>query len=185
MYQNKKKKWIYLGVYLACFIPIGFNFIIMMFTLLLYATNQIPSNHMDLSAVSIVVSLFGFLTFILFFQIRKYLRVGKISRYLELDHDGLVAISDLAHFLKINQKKFVSEFLDFVGKGVLINCMIFQEDPTYILLDNGKEKISEKYVVLHCRQCGAPSTLRIGFEHQCKYCGTNFSELNRDINGMD
>ncbi|MGN0438629.1 MAG: hypothetical protein ACI4F4_08915 [Lachnospiraceae bacterium] len=182
MYQNKKKTWIYLGICLACFIPIGFNFVIMMFTLLLYATNQIPSNHLDLPVVGIIVSLFGCLTFILFFQIRKYLRVGKISRYLEVDDNGLVAISDLSHFMKRKQKKVVSDFLDFVGKGVLVNCMIFQEDPTYILLDNGKETVSEKYVVLHCRKCGAPSTLRIGFEHQCKYCGAQFQEMKLDIN---
>ena len=181
MYQNKKKTWIYLGIYLAFCIPIGFNFVIMMFTLLLYATNQIPSEHSDWSSLGIVVSLFGCLTFILFFRIRKFLRVGKISRYLETDSDGLVAITDLAHFLKMDQKKFVSEFLYYIGKGVLINCMIFQEDPTYILLDNGKENISEKYVVLHCKQCGAPSTLRIGFEHRCKYCGVEFSELNTDV----
>lgn len=181
MYQNKKKTWIYLGIYLTCFIPVGFNFVIMMFTLLLYATNQIPSENLDWSLTVVVVSLFGCLTFILFFQIRKFLRVGKISRYFEADIDGLIAISDLAHFLKMDQKKFVSEFLYYIGKGVLVNCMIFQEDPTYILLDNGKEKISEKYVVLHCRRCAAPSTLRISFECRCKYCGAEFPELNTDI----
>lgn len=88
------------------------------------------------------------------------------------DADGLISMEELAGYMKMKRHKCFALFLDCVGKNLLKNCTVFAEDPTYLVLDNGKKTIAEKFVVKHCPKCSAPSTLRIGYENTCKYCGT-------------
>lgn len=177
MYQDTKKKWIYLGVYILCFLPCAFLFLIGLLDFILVAAGQIKEEKSFLLVAAVVFTLFAILSIVLWFKILKMIWVGKMNRYFEMDEDGLIAISDLSGYMHMKQKKCVSVFLDCIGKGLLKNCMIFPKDPTYILLDNGKNTIAEKYIVIHCNSCAAPNTLRIGFEHQCKYCGAEIQGM--------
>ena len=172
MYQDKKKKGIRFGICLAGFLYCAFHFLMILFWFLLVVTNQMHGNSSILPVIGVVFSFFTIFTVILFCKLRKILRVGRFNNFFEKDEDGLVAVSDLSHELKLKPKKCISEFLEFVGNGLLVNCMIFPEDANYILLDNGRKQIKDKYVVIHCTNCAAPNTLRIGYEHNCKYCGT-------------
>ncbi|MGN0153143.1 MAG: hypothetical protein ACI4A3_01735, partial [Lachnospiraceae bacterium] len=67
-----------------------------------------------------------------------------------------------------------------ISKSLRIGCqfLLYNINPTYILLDNGKKTIAEKFIVVHCKCCGAPNTLRIGYETTCKYCGAVVLEKN-------
>lgn len=179
MYQNKAKIGGNLIVFSIFLILCAFLSFIMFLDILLIVTNQVPSKEEDISIASVFFGGFLFLSIVCFRKIRNAFCAGKLNRFFEKDEDGLIEIAEIARHMHMKQQKCFSFFLDCVGKGLLKNCMVFPEDPTYILLDNGKNTITEKYVVVHCNCCGAPSTLRIGFENTCKYCGAVVLEKNQ------
>lgn len=170
MYLNKLKCAIKMIVFLPLFCICSFIALIALLNVLLMALGQIEKDGFGTGMVWYMMAAFGFLAFVLFTKIRKVYRAWKMNRYFEKDKDGLISVEEAARHIKVKQQKCFSLFLDFVGSGLLKKCTVFKEDPTYFLLDNGKKTIKDKFVVMHCNQCGAPSTLRIGFENRCKYC---------------
>lgn len=171
MYQNKLKIRVNLILFTLLFIPFAICALYTIFNVFLIVTNRIHIREEGYSITGILFAVFIFLSIVFFRGIMRAFRARKMGCFFEKDEDGLIAVEELAAYMHMKQQRCLSFFLDCVGKGFLRNCMIFPEDPTYILLDNGKDVISEKYVVQHCHNCGAPNTLRIGFESACKYCG--------------
>lgn len=171
MYLNKVKIWTGRILYILALLPCAGASAILLLYMQLIVTNQVSVRAEDVSITSTILGAFLFGTIVFYRKLRNILHAEKMNRFFEEDEDGLVAIADVAKYMNMEQKKCFSFFIDCVGKGILENCMIFQEDPTYILLENGRNKIHEKFIVLHCNSCGAPNTLRIGFENSCKYCG--------------
>lgn len=100
------------------------------------------------------------------------IRAYRISRIFEENEDGLLEIQETAEQLKMKHYKFFAVFHRLVGKRLLRNCSVFSEDPTCIILANEKYDIRAKFTVERCKNCAAPNTLRIGFERECKYCGS-------------
>lgn len=172
MYQNKVKMTVTFLVFGAIFAGCGFVTVVMVLNTILVLTHQIHSIGEMLGLSCFVLAAFGTFSFLSFRKLQKIFWVRKMGRYFEQDQDGLVSIEEMAIHMKMKQHKFVDLFLDCIGRNLLYNCTIFPEDPTYLLLENGKKNLTEKFVVKHCPKCGAPSTLRIGFENQCKYCNT-------------
>lgn len=170
MYQNKTKMIVTLVVFGAIFAGCGFVTVVMFLYTILVLTHQVHSVGDVLGMSCFMLTAFGTFSFLSFKKLQKIFRVRKMSRYFEQDKDGLVPIEEIAVYMKMKQHKFVALFLDCIGRNLLYNCTIFPEDPTCLLLENGKKNLTEKFVVKHCPKCGAPSTLRIGFENKCKYC---------------
>ncbi len=102
----------------------------------------------------------------------KTFKAGKISRILSRSQDGLIAIEQVAETMHLTQEKFVKLFIDCVSRALLVRCTLFAEDPTFILLENGAKDITQKFAVIHCKQCSGPNAIQIGFRCRCKYCGT-------------
>lgn len=100
------------------------------------------------------------------------LRAYRINGIFERNEDGLLVIEETAELLKMKHYKFFAVFQRLVGKRLMQNCSVFSEDPTCIILANEKYDIRAKFTVERCKNCAAPNTLRIGFEKECKYCGS-------------
>lgn len=100
------------------------------------------------------------------------IRAYRISRIFEGNEDGLLEIGKTAEQLKMKHYRFFAVFHRLVGKRLLRNCSVFSVDPTCIILANEKYDIRAKFTVGRCKNCAAPNTLRIGFERECKYCGS-------------
>lgn len=174
MYYNKSKTYVQLVINTVIMVPFFVLSFVFLADLILMLTNQIETTD----SLTYPLVIFFACTFLFVFlstakKLFDIIRVIKMCCFMKRDDDGLILIKDLAGYMKMNQKKCFSFFIKSIGKGLLVNCSLFQEDPTYILLDNGKDTILKKYTVVHCPKCGAPSTLRIGFEKSCKYCGVD------------
>lgn len=177
MYQNKRKMLVKFIVYGALFAYCAYMLGMLSLGMLLIATHQIKASGDETALYGYMLVTFLLLCALLFLQLQKLRRARKMGLYFEKDKDGLVSIEKLAVYLKMRQHKCFALFLDCVGKGLLQKCTVFSEDPTYLLLENGKNTIAEKFVVKNCKKCGAPNTFRIGFENACVYCGTSTSYL--------
>lgn len=171
MYHNKIKMAVIFLVFSIIFAGCGYVAVMLFFYIVLAATKQIHTIGDVYSFSFFMFGSFSLFATLSFKKLQKTFRARKMAKYFEKDADGLVSIEELACYLKMKRHKCFALFLDCVGRNLLRNCTVFSEDPTYLLLDNGKENRLEKFVVKHCPKCGAPSTLRIGFENTCKYCG--------------
>lgn len=100
------------------------------------------------------------------------IRAYRISGIFNTNEDGLLEIKETAEQLKMKHYRFFAAFQRLVGKRLLRNCSVFSEDPTCIILANEKYDIRAKFTVERCKNCAAPNTLRIGYEKECKYCGS-------------
>lgn len=172
MYQNKPKMFVIFTVFSLIFLGCAFVAALMVINLLLALTHQIYSDRESLLMICYMITSFSIFSFLSFKKLQKTYRARKMGKYFEKDTDGLVSIEKLAVHMKMKRHKCFALFLDCIGKKLLKNCTVFSDDPTYLVLDNGKKTITEKFVVKHCPKCSAPSTLRIGYENTCKYCGT-------------
>ncbi len=166
MYLNSAKFWItciYTGWMILATTILG---------LLGLVINSHDPHFYDVTVpIIIVCEIFAwFIAFPLFWDaIRAY----RISCVFEENEDGLLEIEEVAEQLKMKHYRFVVVFHRLVGKKLLQNCSVFPDDPTCIILANERYDIRAKFNVYRCKNCGAPNTLRIGFEKECKYCGAN------------
>lgn len=133
--------------------------------------NYNDPHYFDITVPSIIVCEMG--AFILFCFFWDAIRAYRINRIFSESEEGLLDIEEVAKQLKMKHYKFVVVFHRLVGRRLLINCSVFPEDPTCIILANEMYDIRSKFIVHRCKNCAAPNTLRIGFEKECKYCGTN------------
>lgn len=133
--------------------------------------NYNDPHYFDITVPSIIVCEMG--AFILFCFFWDAIRAYRINRIFSESEDGLLDIEEVAKQLKMNHYRFVVVFHRLVGRRLLINCSVFPEDPTCIILANEMYDIRSKFIVHRCKNCAAPNTLRIGFERECKYCGAN------------
>lgn len=133
--------------------------------------NYNDPHYFDITVPSIIVCEMG--AFILFCFFWDAIRAYRINRIFSESEEGLLDIEEVAKQLKMKHYKFVVVFHRLVGRRLLINCSVFPEDPTCIILANEKYDIRSKFIVHRCKNCAAPNTLRIGFERECKYCGAN------------
>lgn len=172
MYRNKTKMGILTAVFLPIFVGCAYVAAMMVFYIFLVVTQQIYTIPEMFGMSCMMGVVFAMVAFLAFKKLRKVFCAGKMGRFFEQDRDGLVSIEELAAHMKMKQHKCFAMFLDCVGSNLLIKCTVFPEDPTYLLLENGKETLAEKFAVKHCARCGAPGTLRIGFENTCRYCGS-------------
>lgn len=179
MYRNKPKIIIIIAVFSLLFAGCAFIAVVMLLDIILVLTHQIPSYKGSLSLPCYMLATFSLFSYLSFKKIQKAYRANKMSQYFEQDSDGLISMEALAIHMKMKRHKCFALFLDCIGRNLLKNCTVFSEDPTYLILDNGKKTIAEKFVVKHCPKCSAPSTLRIGYENTCKYCGTVVMENSR------
>lgn len=173
MYLNQIKLWIIRILSLIgmiAFTLFGLMFLIYLLTFL-DGFNE-DRTTTDLMMTGLFMAMITLLLKWLFCLFRDTLRASRINKLLETDDDGLIPIKEAAEALRMKQSKFFTLFHRYVGKGWLVKCTVFSEDPTYIILDNGRADIRQKFTVCQCPNCGAPSTLRIGFEFHCKYCNS-------------
>ncbi len=170
MYLNHAKIWLHRGIYGCLGIVLtGFSFFMCM-GCILQIMGITDTDEVEL--IYYLTFLFLFADYLCIKAFWRTFRAAKMSRYFEKDSDGLVDTEAAAAAMKMKQVKFVEVFIDYVGRGLLIKCGIFAEDPTCILLENGQQDIRQRFAVLHCSNCAGPNAVRIGFKHQCKYCGT-------------
>lgn len=172
MFRNKSKILISFLTNAAVGMPWFFLSPILMLYMILLLTNAAPAEEGDIGMGITMNGLFFFCAYLFGKRCLRCLRANKIGKYFENCEDGLVEIEAASTYMKWGKQKFFSVFLDCLGKGYLKNCSVFTEDPNFLLLENGGKSIREKFAILHCRQCGAPGVIRMGFENTCKYCGS-------------
>lgn len=171
MYLNSTKFWItciVTGGLALCFAFMG---LLVFFIGIEAESHAFGDTSFDASFIIITTSwliVAGIFVWFFLDAIRAY----RISRIFEGDEDGLLEIKETAEQLKMKHYKFFAVFHRLVGKRLLRNCSVFSEDPTCIILANEKYDIRAKFTVERCKNCAAPNTLRIGFERECKYCGS-------------
>ncbi len=172
MYLNHTKIWLQRGIYGFMGIVLsGYSFL-MCLGCIFQITGYSSSGLENMAFIYYTTFLFLFADFLCIRAIMRTFRAAKMSRYFEKDKDGLVDMEVAAKEMKMKHSKFVEAFMDYVGRGLLVKCGICAEDPTYILLENGQKDIRQRFAVLHCSNCAGPNAVRIGFKHNCKYCGT-------------
>lgn len=172
MYQNKPKMIVIFAVFSPLFAVCFFVAVLTFLNVLLILAKQAPKVDESVFLPCYMMLTFSIFFYLSFKKLQKVYRAKKMGKYFEQDSDGLISIEELAMHMKMKRHKCFALFLDCIGRNLLKNCTVFSEDPTYLVLDNGKKTITEKFVVKHCPKCSAPSTLRIGYENTCKYCGT-------------
>lgn len=173
MYLNQAKLWVIRILSLLGMVAFAFfDFIFLLYFIGVLCGIDKESTTTDLMMSILFIVVLSLLVRHNFCLFRDTVRAAKINKILEMDDDGLLPIKEVAETLHMKQSKFFTLFHRYVGKGWLVKCTVFSEDPTYIILDNGRADIRQKFTVCQCPNCGAPSTLRIGFEFNCKYCNS-------------
>lgn len=173
MFRNKSKIVSTLLVNGVVGVPWFFLSAILAFYMILIFTGQVEdAEQTDYGMSVIMVGLSFFCAYVFGGRCLRALRANKLGKYFEGSEDGLVSIEAAAAYMNMKQQKFFQVFLDCLGKAYLKNCSVFTEDPTFILLENGGKTIAEKFAIIHCKKCGAPNVIRIGFENTCKYCSS-------------
>ena len=172
MYLNKSKFVIGCLIYGWLFIHFGGTTFILLFAALLEVTDQIKSEEGILMTWFAVGFFFLFFTVFFTKKLLLYYHAYRMSKQFEGDEDGLIEIVTLSERLHMKQRKFVQAFLLGVSKNLLRNCSIYTVDPAYIIVQNGKKTIKERFRAQRCKSCGATNVIRIGFENRCRYCNT-------------
>lgn len=173
MFKNSGK--IAVGILVNGLISLPFDFVsaIMIFYFILSIFNQVENNSPEDIGMTIVIG--AFFTFIAWVLLRRCItayRADRLSSYFMRYPEGLVPIAEVASFMNMKVNRFFRVFMECRGRGYLINCSVFADDPTFIILENGEKEIKNKFAIIHCKQCSAPNAIRLGFENKCKYCGT-------------
>lgn len=176
MFRNKSKINSSFILNFLLGLPWFFLAFLFIFNLIIELTGQVGDSSASDYGMTIVIGLyFDFLSIVFINRIVRAYRANRIGIYFEKYPDGLVPMEKLAADMKMKQYKLFKCFKSSVGKGLLINCSIFSEDPTFILLENGGKHIKDKFTIIHCNNCGAHNAVRIGFENTCKYCGSVYN----------
>ena len=171
MYLNRKKFWISVLISGAIALYGAFWTFLCTFSVLLIATGQVGKEETVSSDMLVVVGLFLFVALVFGRKTWSLIKTYQISACLAQDKDGLIEMETVAGDVHMKQTRFVRLFIKAIGQNQLKNCSIYAIDPTYILLDNGKKTIKERFRVTKCACCGATNVIRMGFDNSCKYCG--------------
>lgn len=117
----------------------------------------------------------------LLWAVRTLILSGKAYKFnslFEADPDGVVSVEKTARLFGKPVDKFIDLFGKLVKKGFLINCSLENPDEPVIVLNNGAEKVEDRFDVVKCPSCGAPNNIRLGFVGNCKYCSSKLTEDN-------
>ncbi len=172
MYLNTGKIWVQRILYGALGVVLtGLSFFFVMGIMIdLSGAYSEPSDN--LTMIIYLTFWFIFTDVLCIKAFKKTLKAAKISRILAQNTEGLIAIEEVTEAMHMKQEKFVKLFVDCVSRALLVKCSFYAEDPTFILLENGAEDVRDRFAVIHCKQCGGPNAVQIGFHCKCKYCGT-------------
>lgn len=133
--------------------------------------------------ISIFFTLLFLCIAIIWLSIRRISLANKANKFnsiFENDHDGVVDAEKTASLFALNEKNFIGLFDKLVKKGYLINCSLDFNDKLVIVLNNGGQTAQQRFDLAYCENCGASTSVKIGFVEKCPYCG---SKLNvKDVN---